>query len=429
MNILADKLKITGKLRRNFGAIIVIAFSASVIYGLPFFRFDYYEAYMNTYHLTNTQMGVFGTIIGVFSIVSYLFGGVIADGLPVKKIIMFSLMGTGAGGLLHLLPLGFGGLVFVYSLWGVSTTFAFWPACVKAVRMMTDEDSQGKGYGYFEGMMNVGSAFTALAAVILFQIGVSMMHNDVLAMKFVIIFYTFINFAMAVYTYFSIKDDEMKFSADRISFKGFRTVIKNPAVWIIALVSFCNHIFCLSIAYYIPYMTDILGAAVAFGAALGVIRKFGSIGGSIMGGYLTDKFGTGRVMFIAFAVMLTGQIIFLFTPAKSSSIYLVAALFVIILIFFSMNYAMAWAMMSEGAVPVEHSGTAAGIICTMGAVPETFISLLAGNIIDRHPGVAGYRHFFYFLTGILVFGILLMIVWRFYIKSVKKKEQKAELQA
>ena len=41
-----------------------------------------------------------------------------------------------------------------------------------------------------------------------------------------------------------------------------------------------------------------------------------------------------------------------------------------------MNYAMAWTMMSEGAVPVEYCGTAAGLICTAGAIPETFISIL-----------------------------------------------------
>ena len=89
---------INGKLRANFGAIVILALGVSVISGLPFFRFDYYEVYVSTYHLTNTQMGVFGTVIGVFGIVSYLFGGVVADGMPVKKIIVVSLLATGIGG-------------------------------------------------------------------------------------------------------------------------------------------------------------------------------------------------------------------------------------------------------------------------------------------------------------------------------------------
>ena len=150
-----ERFGIRGKLRKNFGAIIILALSGSVIFGLPFFRFEYYDAYLATYHLTNTQMGVFGTVIGVFGIVSYLFGGLVADGMSVRKIIAISLFATGIGGLLHLLPLGFMGLVCIYALWGISTTFAFWPACVKAVRVMSDKDSQGKAYGFFEGTKSI----------------------------------------------------------------------------------------------------------------------------------------------------------------------------------------------------------------------------------------------------------------------------------
>ena len=189
---------------------------------------------------------------------------------------------------------------------------------------------------------------------------------------------------MAVFAFFTVKDEKLILDGTRVSFKGIAKVLKNPAVWIIFLVSFCNHVFCLSIYYYVPYVTDILNASVAFGAMMGVLRKFGSIGGNIIGGYLVDKFGTARLMLLAFIVMLGGQIAMLLLPAQSSSAILVAILFVLILVFFHMNYAMAWTMMSEGAVPVEYCGTAAVLICTAGAIPETFISIFAGNIIDNH---------------------------------------------
>ena len=429
MSSFLRKIGIKGKLGDNFGAIIILALSGSVIFGLPFFRFDYYDAYISTYHLTNTQMGVFGTVIGVFGIVSYLFGGVVADGMSVRKVIVVSLAGTGIGGLLHLLPLGFKGLLCVYALWGVSTTFAFWPACVKAVRVMSDKDSQGKAYGFFEGAQNIGGAVAALAAVALFNWGASRMANEVLAMKYVILFYAFVNIAMSIVALFVVKDDSMMLSGARVSFKGLVKVIKNPAVWIICLVSFCNHVFCLSIYYYIPYVTDILGASVAFGAMLGVFRKFGSIGGNIAGGYLADRFGTARLMLLAFIVMLGGQVLLLLSPVGKAGIIIVAVLFVTILVFFHMNYAMAWTMMSEGAVPVEYSGTAAGLICMAGAVPETFVSILAGNIIDTHPGESGFRYFFYFLTAVIAAGFVLILIWRNYLKRARIDKSKFDEKA
>lgn len=424
MEKLLGKMGINGKLRANFGAIVILALGVSVISGLPFFRFDYYEVYVSTYHLTNTQMGVFGTVIGVFGIVSYLFGGVVADGMPVKKIIVVSLLATGIGGFLHLLPLGFKGPLCIYALWGVFTTFAFWPACVKAVRVMSDQDSQGKAYGFFEGTQNIAGGVIALIAVALFNFGASQMKNEVLAMKYVILFYSIVNIAMAIFAYYAVKDDKMVLNADKVSFKGLIKVLKNPAVWIICMVTFCNHVFCLSIYYYIPYVTDILGASVAFGAMMGVFRKFGSIGGNIVGGYLADKFGTAKLMLLAFVAMLAGQILLVLTPAKSSSVIIVTALFVAILVFFHMNYAMAWTMMSEGAVPVEYSGTAAGLICTAGSIPEIFVSILAGNMIDSHPGVMGYRYFFYFLTAVIAVGFVLILIWRQYLKRAKIDKSK-----
>lgn len=419
MDQLFNMLGIKGKLRRNFGAIVMLALSGSVIHGLPSFRYDYYDAYLATYHITNTQMGLFGTVLGVLGIISYLFGGFVADGLSIRKVISFSLIGTGIGGVLHLLPLSFYGLLGVYALWGVSTTFAFAPACVKAVRFMTDEDSQGKGFGYYEGAGSVGSAVVALIAVWLFRIGTAGMSNDVLAMKYVIIFYSFTNILMGVIAYFVMSEDQEKLSGSMVTFDGFMQVIKHPAVWIICAISFCNHVFCLSMSYFIPYTTDVLGAAVAFGATLGVLRKIGSIGGNIIGGYLVDFFGTKRMMLIAFLVTLVCQVAVIFLPATAASLVPVVVLFVIIMVFFHMSNSMAWTMMSEGAVPCEYSGTAAGLICTAGSIPGTFVSAFAGRLIDKNPGATGFHYFFYFLIAMMTVGVVLSIVWMQYVKKVE----------
>ena len=43
---------------------------------------------------------------------------------------------TGLGGFFHLLPLSYGALICLYAFWGVSSLFAFWPCCIKAVRIL-----------------------------------------------------------------------------------------------------------------------------------------------------------------------------------------------------------------------------------------------------------------------------------------------------
>ena len=147
MNTILKKIGLNEKMARNFWGIIIIALGGAIIYGLPYFRYDYYDAYLEVYNLTDTQMGVFGSILGVFGMVSYLFGGIVADRFSTRTVLTVSLIGTGLGGLVHLLPLNYTALLCLYAFWGVSSLFAFWPCCVKAVRILSGSGDQGKAYG------------------------------------------------------------------------------------------------------------------------------------------------------------------------------------------------------------------------------------------------------------------------------------------
>ena len=92
--------KVVSKLRGNMWRLIILAVAGSLIYGLPYFRTYYYDAYLQAYNLTNTQMGSLGSIFGVFGMISYLFGGVVADFISPKKLISISLILTGGGWIL-----------------------------------------------------------------------------------------------------------------------------------------------------------------------------------------------------------------------------------------------------------------------------------------------------------------------------------------
>ena len=206
MNTFLKKLGMGQKLAKNFWAILIVAFSGAIIYGLPYFRFDYYDAYLKTYHLTNTQMGVFGSILGIFGMISYLFGGVVADRFSTRMILTVSLIGTGLGGFVHLLPLNYYQLVCLYAFWGVSSLFAFWPACVKAVRILSGSDDQGKAYGFFEGGRGVGAALMAMGAVAAFRYGIGRINNEVAGMKAVILYYSILTIAMGIFCFFTVKE-------------------------------------------------------------------------------------------------------------------------------------------------------------------------------------------------------------------------------
>ena len=113
----------TSKLRKNLFQLVIVTIAGSMIYGLPYFRSYYYDAYLEVYNLTNTQMGMFGSMFGVFGAISYLFGGVVADLVSPRKLMSVSLVLTGIGGLLHLMHPSYGMLLFIYMLWGFTSLF------------------------------------------------------------------------------------------------------------------------------------------------------------------------------------------------------------------------------------------------------------------------------------------------------------------
>ncbi len=405
---------------RNFWGIIIVALGGAIIYGLPYFRYDYYDAYLQVYNLTDAQMGVFGSILGVFGMISYLFGGVVADRFSTRMILTVSLIATGLGGFVHLLPLGYHALIVLYAFWGVSSLFAFWPCCIKAVRILSGSGEQGKAYGFFEGGRGIGAALMASGAVIAFKIGAGQMEDQVAGMRASIIFYSVLTILMGVLVFFTVKDDKME-KSDRVTFKGIGELIRMPAVWLISIITFCNYVFTQMFYYFTPYMTELIGVSVAAGAAVAASRRWLSLFGNVGGGFMTDKIGTGRMILISFIVMIAGVAVMLMLPVKPSSAIIFLVLYIIIYIFYNVNYAMTWAMMDEGAIPERLSGSAAGLISTIGYLPEIFCSLLAGHWLEAHEGVTGYRYIFIFLIAMLVAGALLTVVWNKYLKSRKEK--------
>ncbi|MCD8363830.1 MAG: MFS transporter [Lachnospiraceae bacterium] len=418
MNGLLKKLHLSEKMAKNFWAILIVAAGGAIIYGLPYFRYDYYDVYLEVYNLTNTQMGVFGSVLGVFGMISYLFGGIVADRFSTRMILTVSLIGTGLGGLVHLLPLNYTALLCLYAFWGVSSLFAFWPACIKAVRILAGSGDQGKAYGFFEGGRGIAAALMAMAAVVAFRVGAGQMENQEAGMRMVIIFYSVLTILMGVLAFLTVKDGKME-ASDRITFKGIGEVLKLPSVWIIGMVTFCTYVFTMLLYYFTPYATGILAASVTFAATLAALKRWFSLFGNIGGGYLTDKIGTGNALLFSFLAMAVGTFAILLLPTNSSSIIPFTILFVVVYVFYNVNYAMTWAMMDEGDIPENLSGTSAGIISTIGYLPEIFCSVLAGIMLDNNEGVAGYRMLFGFLIAVLLVGAVFVLIWKRYLKAKK----------
>ncbi|WP_368296865.1 hypothetical protein [Cytobacillus firmus] len=85
--------------------------------------------------------------------------------------------------------------------------------------------------------------------------------------------------------------------------------------------------------------------------------------------------------------------------------------------------AVFFAPIEEVGIPREISGAAVSIACLVGYAPSIFAFTLYGSMLDRSPGMEGYRHVF--LT-MIAFAVIGFIISSYLVKIVNKKKQSQE---
>ena len=408
--------KVASKLKGNMWRLIILAIAGSLIYGLPYFRTYYYDAYLEAYNLTNTQMGSLGSMFGVFGMVSYLFGGVVADFISPKKLISISLILTGAAGFLHLFATSCTMLLIIYLVWGFTALFAFWPALVKGIRSLAGPDEQGKAYGFMEAGRGVTNA-VHLAIALAIITAVTAQRGSADGLKGGIVFYSVVVIVLGVLVLLFFKDPETNDQSERFNFKQVLTVIKLPQVWILCLILCCTYVMNMSYSYFNPYATSALGVAMIGGTIVTImadyIRPFASVGGGI----LADRLGRPRIMTIGFAIMAAGTFAIALFPSMSVPVFVL--LCAVVYVGMYCNYGIVFSLMEDGGIPMEVSGTAIGLISTIGYLPEVFCPFVAGVVLDTF-SESGYKYYFLAMGVIMLIGIVGIMIWNRSVKGQKK---------
>ena len=411
----------TSKLKKNIWRLVLITIAGSMIYGLPYFRSYYYDAYLEAYNLTNTQMGMFGTMFGIFGMISYLFGGVVADMISPRKLMSISLVLTGLGGLLHLMHPSYGMLLFIYILWGFTSLFAFWPSLLKALRQLAGPDEQSKATGFMDGGRGIVNAIHLAVTLAIFNY-FSKKASELAGLNGVIIFYSAVVILLGILLFFLMKEETQLEKAQKFNFKEVISVLKLPAVWILSLVLCCTYTMNIMFYYFTPYSTSVLGVAATGAAMVTMLAQYIRPLGCFTGGIAADRLGRSKVMYCTFTVMAICTAILAFAGGMSVPLFVVLC----VVIYFAMyaGYSLVFSMLPEGGVPEKAAGTAIGLVCTLGYLPEVFCPVVTGKVLDTL-GDAGYKPLFIGIMVIMIIGIGSLILWDNYIKRLKAKKAEA----
>ena len=396
--------------------MLALIIAGEIVFGLPFHTARFFRpTLLEVFGFTNTQLGDLFALYGITAMISYFPGGALADRFPARSLLTASLFATGAGGLFMAtipaaLPMG-----LLYAFWGVTTIFLFWGALIRATREWGGVSRQGLAFGVLEGGRGLVAALVATLALAIFA--AIMPDNVALAsdedrrtgMQSIILVYTAAAFIAAVLTWFTVPVPDAEGYRNRHPLQGMGLVLKRPVIWAHAAVIVCAYCGYKGLDNYSLYAVQVLGMDEVRGAGLSTWGGWIRPVAAVVAGVVADRFNAARSIGVSFAVLAISWTLLGLSSADVTALNLVYLnLFVTFFAVFALR-GIYFALLEENRTPPYLTGAAVGLVSLIGYTPEVFFAPIAGRILDANPGIVGFRHYFLFLAGIALLGILVVL--------------------
>ena len=197
-------------------------------------------------------------------------------------------------------------------------------------------------------------------------------------------------------------------------------MLKNPGTYLVLLATFSIYSVHVSMSYFTPYFTRVIGTTVVFSGVLAVARQGLKLVSSPFGGWYGDKIGSNcKVMRFAAVIItiLTATVIFL---PKGTSVAILITVVMLLALMDGMNLSLEYSTTRESLIPKKYLGTVIGFCSIIS--PDLFQETFFGHLLDTY-GKRGYNYIFSYTIGmgLVVIIVLTIIVIRFQHKKTEVK--------
>ncbi|AVQ30737.1 MFS transporter [Fusobacterium varium] len=412
---------------KKWFTFVVLVIGGGTIFKLSSLKDAFYVPMQEFMGLTHTQIGAALSVYGLVQTIGNFASIYISDRFSKRIMISFSLVCIGLIGIYISTFPGYGGILLAWGLLSFFGEVVYWPVLLKAIRLLGDETEQGRLFGFLEAGRGVVDTIVAFSALGIF----ALLGKGSLALRGSILFYSGAVILTGIISYFLVEDDKIavadgeKINKNKLAWQGVVQAVKTPEIWVVSLtIASIYSVYC-GLTYFIPFLKDIYGMPVTLIGAYGIVNQYGlkMVGGPVGGMLVDKKFKSAtkflRVALIAAAVAMFG---FILLPHETMNVYVgMVCTLGFGAIIFSMR-AVFFAPIDEIKVPRHISGAAMSIACIFGYSPQMFAFALYGNMLDRHPGMAGYRMVFMTMIGFAIVGVVITTILLGMIKKKKNQE-------
>jgi len=381
------------------------------------------------FSLDNLHLGLCFTVYGIVALLSYLFGGPLADKFPPRKLIAVALWMTALGGLVYATFPGYTVLSILYGYWGFTTIFLFWAPMIKATRVWGGATSQGKAFGFLEGGRGLVGALFGAMGVLIFSLFITSEITEVslsesrAAFRQVILVSSGIVALVGLLVWFFMKLDhqtEKEIILAKITRSQIQRVLRLPSVWLLMIIILCAYVGYKITDVFSLYARDVMFYDQVKSAQVGTFLLFIRPVIGVLIGIVADRSQTTFWLVVGFVVSFTGALLFALGLISASS---TALFFISILVVATGVYAarsLYFAVMQNGQIPLVLTGTAVGLISLIGFTPDIFAGPAMGYLLDNSPGIKGHQHVFWMLVVFsFIGGIAAWYYFRLYPKNME----------
>ena len=388
--------------------MVILSISGGLIFMAPFLREVYYIPMQEAMDLSNTQMGMLMGVFGAVGLLTYFPGGWLADRISSRKLITLGMISTGASGLYFATFPGYLINLMLHAFWGVSITLVFWGAMIKATRGWAPATEQGRAFGILETGRGLTEVMSHTALLALF----AWLGSTYAALSTVIVCFSLVNIGLGVAAWFLIEDSASADNADtkKVGGQEVLAVLKMPVVWLISVVILCAYSAYWGSFFFTPYASDVFLMSVTMAGVLSVGRMWLKPIAALAAGFLGDKFGISKTVAASMAITAVSFALFALTPATPAVLPLVILNVAISASFIFALRGIYFALLEEGGIPLKLTGTAAGVASAIGFIPDIYMPVVGGFLLDGYPGVTGYRLLFGFVAALAVIGFIAAVM-------------------
>jgi sugar phosphate permease len=410
--------------------LLLIILAGESVFILPFVLARVFRpTVLEVLQLSNLELGLCYSVYGIVAMLSYPFGGPLADKFQPRKLIAVALWLTALGGFVYATFPSYTVLKVLYGYWGFTTIFLFWAPMIKATRVWGGTSSQGKAFGFLDGGRGLVGALFGTLGVLIFslfiasEIGEATASETRAAFKQVVIVSSCIVVGVGVLVWFFLRldrDIEKQIVLEQIKWTQVKEVLRLPSVWLLMIIIMCGYVGYKITDVFSQYATDVMLYNQVESAQVGTFLLYIRPIVGVLIGIIADRSKITLLLLLSFAIAFLGSLLFAlgFVEESLTALFFIS-IFVVAIGVYGIR-SLYFAVMQSGKIPLILTGTAVGLISLVGFTPDIFAGPAYGYLLDNSPGIKGHQHVFSMLA---VFSFIGGIAAFYYYKLYKKDKK------